>query len=73
MYIEFGVLSLPSVPKEYHENEPSLVVDNAEINQVIYIFGCKNTTVQVKGKVNAVTLGMLVLCTHFAVHDDADG
>ncbi|KAI5124486.1 hypothetical protein M0805_003013 [Coniferiporia weirii] len=41
---------------EYQENESGLVVDNAEINQIVNIFGCKNSTVQIKGKVNAITL-----------------
>jgi len=45
--------------QEYQENESSLVVENCEIHQTINLFGCKNTTVQVKGKVNAVALGML--------------
>jgi adenylyl cyclase-associated protein len=34
-----------------------LKVDNADISQVINLFACKNTTVIIKGKVNAVTLG----------------
>jgi len=41
---------------EYYENEPNLVVENAEIGHVVYIYGCKNTTIQVKGKVNAINL-----------------
>lgn len=45
--------------QEYYENEPSLIVDNVEIGHVVYIYGCKNTTIQVKGKVNAINLGSL--------------
>ncbi|THH08213.1 hypothetical protein EW145_g2859 [Phellinidium pouzarii] len=41
---------------EYQENESGLVVENTEINQSVNLFGCKNSTVQIKGKVNAVTL-----------------
>ncbi|TDL27574.1 hypothetical protein BD410DRAFT_740753 [Rickenella mellea] len=41
---------------EYHENESSLVVENAELGHVVNLFGCKNSTIQIKGKVNAVTI-----------------
>ncbi|KAF9792880.1 adenylate cyclase associated N terminal-domain-containing protein [Thelephora terrestris] len=41
---------------EYQENEPGLMVENAEISQVITLYGCKNTTVVIKGKVNGVTI-----------------
>jgi len=41
---------------EYQENERNLVVDNAALNQIVNIYGCKNSTIQVKGKVNAVVL-----------------
>lgn len=49
---------------EYQENESALEVANADITQVINIFACKNTTVIIKGKVNAVTL---VNCTKTSV------
>lgn len=48
-----------NMTQEYYENEPSLVVEGAEIGHVIYIYGCKNTTIQVKGKVNAINIGLL--------------
>lgn len=41
---------------EYQENEPALEVSGVEISQIVNIFGCKNTTVVIKGKVNAVTM-----------------
>lgn len=41
---------------EYQENESALTVENAEISQSVNIFGCKNTTVIIKGKINAVTI-----------------
>ncbi|KZT52455.1 hypothetical protein CALCODRAFT_441550 [Calocera cornea HHB12733] len=41
---------------EYQENESSLVVENGEMSQVVNLFGCKNTVVQVMGKVNAITM-----------------
>jgi len=41
---------------EYQENDAALTVDNAEISHVVNLFGCKNSTILVKGKVNAVTI-----------------
>lgn len=32
-------------------------MDNTELSQIINLFGCKNSTVIIKGKVNAVTIG----------------
>ncbi|TFY74487.1 hypothetical protein EWM64_g9526 [Hericium alpestre] len=49
---------------EYQENEPALTVEGGEISQTVNLFGCKNITVIVKGKVNAVTL---VNCTKTSV------
>ncbi|KAI0831741.1 adenylate cyclase associated N terminal-domain-containing protein [Trametes gibbosa] len=49
---------------EYQENQPPLTVDNVEINQTVNLYGCKNTTVIVKGKCNAVTL---INCTKTSV------
>ncbi len=43
--------------QEYQENEGGLTVENTEISQIINLFGCKNSTVVIKGKVNAVTIG----------------
>ncbi|RDB24285.1 Adenylyl cyclase-associated protein [Hypsizygus marmoreus] len=41
---------------EYQENERSLTIENVEISQAVFIYGCKNCTVVIKGKVNAVTI-----------------
>lgn len=41
---------------ENHENNNSVVIDATELNHVVNIFGCKNTVIQVKGKVNAVSM-----------------
>ncbi|KAA1471318.1 cyclase-associated protein [Dentipellis sp. KUC8613] len=41
---------------EYQENESALTVGEAELSHTVNLFGCKNTTVLVKGKVNAVTM-----------------
>jgi adenylyl cyclase-associated protein len=36
----------------------ALTVDNAEITHVVNLFGCRNSTVVIKGKINAVTIGV---------------
>ncbi|KAI0071819.1 cyclase-associated protein [Panus rudis PR-1116 ss-1] len=41
---------------EHYENDTSLVVENGDKSQTVNIYGCKNSTIQVRGKVNAVTL-----------------
>ncbi|CAG8569849.1 3143_t:CDS:2, partial [Ambispora leptoticha] len=41
---------------EHHENNSNLVISETAINQTVYIYGCKNCTIQVKGKVNAIIL-----------------
>ncbi|GLB35392.1 putative cyclase-associated protein [Lyophyllum shimeji] len=41
---------------EYQENEKALTVEGVELSQSVNIYGCKNSTILVKGKVNAVTI-----------------
>ncbi|KAK1232264.1 suppressor of rasval19 [Marasmius sp. AFHP31] len=53
---------------EYYEDEKSLVVQDTQLNQVVNIFGCKNSVIQIKGKINAVTL---VNCTKTSVLVDS--
>ncbi|XP_018361786.1 PREDICTED: uncharacterized protein LOC108760373 isoform X1 [Trachymyrmex cornetzi] len=40
---------------EYHKGE-NLVIDNAEMNNVVYMFRCQDSTLTVKGKVNSVVM-----------------
>ncbi|KAJ8481742.1 hypothetical protein ONZ45_g15205 [Pleurotus djamor] len=41
---------------EYQENNNNLVVEDGQINQIVNIYKCNRSTIQIKGKVNAVTL-----------------
>ncbi|KAI0792862.1 adenylate cyclase associated N terminal-domain-containing protein [Abortiporus biennis] len=41
---------------EHQENEAALTIEDTDKSHTINLYGCKNTTVIVKGKVNAVTL-----------------
>ncbi|CAH7689484.1 adenylate cyclase associated N terminal-domain-containing protein [Phakopsora pachyrhizi] len=53
---------------EFHEDQPSISLEDTEINQIVNIFGCKNCTIQIKGKVNAITL---VSCSKTSVLFDS--
>jgi hypothetical protein len=33
------------------------MVENTANNHIVSLFGCKNTTVVIKGKINGVTIG----------------
>ncbi|KAH1002829.1 hypothetical protein HUJ04_008877 [Dendroctonus ponderosae] len=41
---------------EYQKNKTDLVVEDAEMNNVVYLFKCENSTVQVRGKINSITM-----------------
>ncbi|NXG78029.1 CAP1 protein, partial [Baryphthengus martii] len=42
---------------ENQENAPNLVISETELKQVAYVFKCTNSTLQIKGKINSITLG----------------
>ncbi|KAM9494905.1 adenylyl cyclase-associated protein 2 [Clarias gariepinus] len=39
---------------EHQEQVHDLVIDETELKQVVYIFNCNNSTLQIKGKVNSI-------------------
>uniref|UniRef100_A0A8B9LRZ7 Adenylyl cyclase-associated protein n=1 Tax=Astyanax mexicanus TaxID=7994 RepID=A0A8B9LRZ7_ASTMX len=39
---------------EYQEQTHDLVIEETELKQVVYIFSCNNSTIQIKGKVNSI-------------------
>nr|XP_012149225.1 PREDICTED: adenylyl cyclase-associated protein 2 isoform X2 [Megachile rotundata] len=41
---------------EYHKGNKDLVIDNVEMNNVIYMFRCQDSTLVIKGKVNSVVM-----------------
>ncbi|KAI9318919.1 adenylate cyclase associated N terminal-domain-containing protein [Dichotomocladium elegans] len=47
---------------ENHENNNQVVIEDTAINQAVYIYGCKNSTIRITGKVNAVTIDSCVKC-----------
>lgn len=44
---------------ENFENDREVIIDNTEISHTINVFSCKSSVIQIKGKVNAVSLGEL--------------
>ncbi|XP_008211453.1 adenylyl cyclase-associated protein 1 isoform X4 [Nasonia vitripennis] len=41
---------------EYHKGNKNIVVENTEMNNVIYVFRCQDSSVVIKGKVNSVVM-----------------
>uniref|UniRef100_A0A3B4BKG8 C-CAP/cofactor C-like domain-containing protein n=1 Tax=Periophthalmus magnuspinnatus TaxID=409849 RepID=A0A3B4BKG8_9GOBI len=41
---------------ENHENAQNLMISDTELKQVVYAFKCNKSTLQVKGKINSITL-----------------
>lgn len=45
------------VSQENFEQKHDLVIEETELKQVVYIFGCSSSTLQVKGKINSIIVG----------------
>ncbi|XP_024001546.2 adenylyl cyclase-associated protein 2 [Salvelinus sp. IW2-2015] len=41
-------------PQEYFDQAHDLVIEEPELRQVAYVFGCSNSTLQIKGKINSI-------------------
>ncbi|XP_061936826.1 adenylyl cyclase-associated protein 1 isoform X2 [Apis cerana] len=41
---------------EYHKGNKDLLIDNVEMNNVIYMFRCQDSTLVIKGKVNSIVM-----------------
>lgn len=41
---------------EYHKGNRDLMIDNVEMNNVIYMYRCQDSTLAIKGKVNSVVM-----------------
>lgn len=48
---------------EYQKSNPNLIVENAEMNNVVYAFKCENSTITVKGKINSIFLDSCKKCS----------
>ena len=47
---------------ENQENVSILLIEDTELKQVAYIHKCVNTTLQIKGKINSITVGESPCC-----------
>lgn len=43
--------------QEHQEQVHDLVIEETELKQVVYVFSCNNSTLQIKGKVNSIIVG----------------
>uniref|UniRef100_A0A8C6S3U1 Adenylyl cyclase-associated protein n=1 Tax=Neogobius melanostomus TaxID=47308 RepID=A0A8C6S3U1_9GOBI len=50
----FSHLACSFVLQENFEQKHDLVIDETELKHVVYVFGCNNSTLQVKGKINSI-------------------
>lgn len=48
---------------EYQRNNNALLVENAEMNNVVYMFKCEGSVLTVKGKVNNIVLDSCKKCS----------
>lgn len=48
---------------EHQRSNPNLIVENAEMNNVVYVFKCENSTITVKGKINSIFLDSCKKCS----------
>uniref|UniRef100_A0A2M4A5I8 Putative adenylate cyclase-associated protein cap/srv2p n=1 Tax=Anopheles triannulatus TaxID=58253 RepID=A0A2M4A5I8_9DIPT len=48
---------------EYQKNNTDLLVENAEMNNVVYMFRCEGSTLQIKGKINSVVMDSCKKCS----------
>lgn len=49
--------------QEYQKNNPNLVVENAEMNNMVYLFKCEGSTLTVKGKINGIIFDSCKKCS----------
>ncbi|UZJ51758.1 hypothetical protein CBS101457_001078 [Exobasidium rhododendri] len=49
---------------EYHEGEKGIVIEDTSLSQTVNVYGCKDTVIQVKGKVNAI---QMISCTKTSI------
>ncbi len=47
---------------EHHKNNPNILVQDVEMNNVVYLFKCENSTLTVKGKLNSIQVDSCKKC-----------
>ena len=51
------IMILMYILQEYQVGNKTMVIDDTNIKQTVYMYKCENSTLQIKGKVNSITLG----------------
>ncbi|KNE70387.1 hypothetical protein AMAG_14526 [Allomyces macrogynus ATCC 38327] len=57
---------------EYYDGVHDLAIEDTNLKTVVYMYGCTNTTLQVKGKINSIAIGRFLasltrnLCAEYA-------
>ena len=57
---ERSLNGFPLSLKEYQENNKNMVIEDCNMKQTVYMYKSNGCTLQVKGKINSITLGMLI-------------
>lgn len=52
-----------SCRQEYQKGNPKLLVEKADMNNVVYMFRCRDSALTVKGKINGIVLDSCTKCT----------
>ncbi|KAJ0182452.1 hypothetical protein K1T71_001821 [Dendrolimus kikuchii] len=47
---------------EYQKGNPKLVVENADMNNVVYMFRCRDSSLTVRGKINGIVMDSCTKC-----------
>ncbi len=55
-YCKYLYFSFFFFHQEYHKGNKNLVIDNVEMNNVVYIYRCQDSNVVIKGKINSVVM-----------------
>lgn len=48
---------------EYQKSNPNLLIDKVEMNNVVYMFRCQDSTLTIKGKINSVVMDSCKKCS----------
>ncbi|KAJ6648532.1 Adenylyl cyclase-associated protein 1, partial [Pseudolycoriella hygida] len=49
--------------QEYQKKNPNLLVENAEMNNMVYLFKCEDSVLTVKGKINGIIMDSCKKCS----------
>lgn len=62
LFLPSNTRQIPISFQEYQKGNSNLVVENADMNNVVYMFRCRDSALTVRGKVNGVVLDSCTKC-----------